>query len=509
MWGNSEIKLEKTPDAKLDATDKAIVNSLDKKVLANKLQEIKDERFDLNSKNKGVRLDDIVKNYNTSTHTIDLKWEKIPVVRESDLAGWIQILLVAAGKNIKSVTDKTQLWIDWKIKRNDGVQSITSIAIEDYKGQNENNSKNGQVTEGLPENVLDDVAMREYISGKNIYNITTNQLWKSDADSFKNYKITGPNWKFLNALGLNNKLTINYTSPQSKNFQRIVIDYKNITAKDWSVDNAKLINTIKDSLLKNEANLTAKAWKESVWDWVEDVQVKAFSPFMQEYIKTQWRQAMNWEIDFNPWTINNSGMEVSNGFVTVSFPWHVNISWRLSDMQTSNKFDQNKFVAKISERITPRAQTWKWEQLAKAYKDLPKNQAISSIENATSIDTYINKYKNLKKDMDSYAKEWVKVDAAIKNDVPVKIENLTNQKNYVTAKNWIEQDIKSFEKRNKEEMSRSEMKALEKEMQGRVSQLLAWTTYLTTSKILVKDAFTKNKKSTEYDAYVKRYQALL
>ncbi len=127
MANSPEIKLEKKVDAKLDISDKQYLSWLKAEDLQKSFQKLRDEKFDLSAKSKWVKLEDIVKNYNTSTHTIEINKEKIPVGKWTDLAAWIQVLLVADWRNIKTNQSKINLWIDGSI------WDTTWGAIDDYK----------------------------------------------------------------------------------------------------------------------------------------------------------------------------------------------------------------------------------------------------------------------------------------------------------------------------------------------------------------------------------------
>lgn len=123
---NVEIKLEKNAEAVLDTNEQKFIKTLSAETLQKSLNEIKNTKFDLSNTIKGVTLDTIVKNYNTATKQIEINGEKIPVKWGSDLAAWMQILMIADKRSVWS-TKKTTLGIDGKIGNK------TSASIDDYK----------------------------------------------------------------------------------------------------------------------------------------------------------------------------------------------------------------------------------------------------------------------------------------------------------------------------------------------------------------------------------------
>lgn len=498
-----EIKLEKKVDAKLDTTEKANLEKLTAEDFKNQLQKLKDEKFDLSAKNKGVRLEDIVKNYNTVTHQIEIGNEQIPVGKRTDLAAWIQVLMIADWRNIRT-NEQMKKWVKFWV---DGyIWDVTSGAIGNYKIQN-------RKPEAKAETKIEDIADLSKITAYDYKYPFSVLLW-NNAKSYDQYKIfddvTWREWYFSNCIVNSSKdVTITYYSPIAKSNKTITFkrDEIIVTGYPTKVDVNKFMTALKTKLDANETKITKEKWQESVWDGVEDVKVSSFSPFMQEYIEEQKRET-GWEIDFSTrsWY---SGMNVSNGFVTINFPWHWDVSWSISDMQTANKFDETKFVKKLTEKMTPRAQKWKWEQLATRYNNIQWVK-INSLWTTYTIDNYIKTYENINKDINAYSKNWVVLDKKIVDNIPAKIEELRNQKKYIIAKNRIDADIKSFEKRNNDDdLSRSEIITLWKEIEARVASLTKWDLYLTTTKVNVKDAFVKVGKTADYDKYFDRYKNLL
>jgi hypothetical protein len=56
----------------------------------------------------------------------------------------------------------------------------------------------------------------------------------------------------------------------------------------------------------------------------------------------------------------------------------------LSDLQTNNKFDQNKFVSQLTKTMTPLAKEWKKEQYANQYNGL--KSSVSALTSNLSTD---------------------------------------------------------------------------------------------------------------------------
>ena len=90
------INLEKNAKALLNTTEYKCIATLSAENLKKSLNDIKKTTFDLSDTIKGVTLDTIVKSYNTATKKIEIKSEKIPVKDKSDLAAWMQILMIAS-----------------------------------------------------------------------------------------------------------------------------------------------------------------------------------------------------------------------------------------------------------------------------------------------------------------------------------------------------------------------------------------------------------------------------
>ncbi len=495
---NLEIKLEKKVDAKLDTTEKKALEWMKAENLKNKLTDLKEEKFDLTAKNKWVRLEDIVKNYNTVTSTIDLKGENIPVGKWSDLAAWIQILMVADGRNILTNEAKkrwVKLWIDGYI------WAITSTAIGDYKNKTE--TKTNQ-----PNMSFEKVDLSQ-LTSHNFYGDFLSVYWDVAAKAYKDtYKVFKDDWAFTNCSNYNGNITINYKSQYDKNFQSISFKAKDIQKSDLNIDNKKLLEIVKSQLEKKEWDLRAKTWQESVNSGIDNVQVKSFSPFMQEYLSNQWWMAPNWTIDFNPWMANGSGMNIYSWRLVISYPGKWTLTYNLSDMQTNNTFDSKKFVNAITKTIEPRAKQWKKDQLTAKYTNLDWAK-IWAISNANNADIYINSYKNLQTEINNYSKVWVVLDKKVTDKIPTQIEALNNQKKYLIAKNWIDTDIKDLEAKNNKAMSRAEQTKLWKDIKNRVEVLTLWSVELYTLKVNIKDAFTKVNKQAEYTTYLNRYKALV
>ena len=494
---NLEIKLEKKVDAKLDTTEKKALEWMKAQDFKNKLKDLKEEKFDLSTKNKWVRLEDIVKNYNTSTGTIDLKGEKIPVGKWTDLAAWMQILMVADGRNIKPNNDGSKRWIDGKIWH------ATIGQIENYKDMGNVENKTNQ-----PNTSFEKIDLSQ-LTSHNFYGDFLSVYWATISNQYKDtFKLFKDDWAFTNCSNYNGNINIYYTSQYDKVIQSISFKTKDIQKPDLNIDNKKLLETVKSQIEKKEWDLRAKAWQESVNSWIEDVQVKSFSPFMQEYINNQWWKAPNWTIDFKAWIANGSGMGVYNWLLSIDYPWKSIKTYKLLDMQTNNKFDSKKFVDAITKTIEPRAKQWKKDQLTEKYNNL-EGTKIWAIANTNSVDVYISTYTNIKTEIDKYAKVWVILDKKITDNIPTQIEALNNQKKYLFAKNWIDKDIKDLETKNNSKMSRAEQNKLWKDIKNRVDFLTLWAIELNTLHVNIKDAFTKVNKQAEYNTYLNRYKALV
>ena len=500
---NLEIKLEKKVDAKLDSTEKNALEWMKAENFKNKLTDLKEEKFNLSEKNKWVRLEDIVKNYNTVTGSIDLNGEKIPVGKGTDLAARIQILMIADGRNILTNEAKkrwVKLWIDGYI------WAITSTAIGDYKNKMENKANESNLN-------FEKIGLNE-LSTHNFYSDFGLVYWDAAAKAYKDtFKVFKDDWSFTNCSNFNGNITINYTSQYDKNFQSISLKAADIQKKDLNIDNKKLLETVKSQLEKKEWDLRAKSWQESVNNWIDDVEVTSFSSLIQEYINTQWRRTPNWKIDFTPGLRNGSGMKIENWFVKVDFPGKPQGRYLLTDLQTNNKFDSKKFVNAISKTIEPRAKDWKKEQLNAKYTNLDWAK-IWAISNANNVDAYINGYKDLQTEIDKYSKAWVALDKKVTDKIPTQIEALNNQKNYLRAKNWFDADIKSFEtfysRSGSDRPSTKEEKAMDKQLTERIAQLTKWDIMLVTpTNLFIKDAFEKVKKWADYTTYLNRYKALV
>lgn len=221
----------------------------------------------------------------------------------------------------------------------------------------------------------------------NTHNFYSEFVWLFGAANAKLYKDTYKAFNAtkgtLNCTNYNGQdVNMSYTSIYKSKPEAISFKLADIQKADLNIDNEKLMNKVKSMIENNENKLKLESWKESVIDWIEDVQVSSFSPFIQEYIKWKWWTA-GWEIDFNPWKLW-SGMVVSNGLLTINLPWKINVSLKLSDVQTNNKFDQNKFVSELTKTITPLAKEWKKEQYANQYNGL--KSSVSALTSNLSTD---------------------------------------------------------------------------------------------------------------------------
>lgn len=435
---------------------------------------------------------------------IQINWKKIDNTqfwRGSELMAFLQ---VAASWNLKP---------DWKF------WPSTALAFSQLLSPVK--------TEVKVETKIEDIADLSKITEYD-YQYPFDVLFPNDAKEYEKYKIfsatTWKQWYFSNC----------YVNPSTKD---VVITYYSIIAKlnktitfkqdeilapgtTTKVGVNKFMNALKTKLDANEAKIQKEKWKESVWDGVEDVKVSSFSPFMQEYIKSQWRVSnFGSEIDFKPWlTWNWSGMNIQWDKLYITFPWkwtnwvNLVVPYLLKDIQTNNKFDNVKFVKILTETMSPMAQKWKWEQLATRYNDIQWIN-INSLWAAYTIDDYIKKYENIKKDIDTYSKNWVVVDKKILDAIPTKVEALKNQKDYIRAKNRSEADIKSFEEFYKRSWRNApsawEIKAKDKELAKKIDDITKWSIILVTwGTLVLKTAYSKVNKLNEYNAYLERYKKL-
>lgn len=439
-------------------------------------------------------------NYKEKLANADIKvsvWGKIEKIENSQLWRWSELmafLQIAAWWNLSP---------DWKFVAN------TALAFSALLDEPKTPTKSKETSSTN----FEKVNLNE-LTTHNFYAEFASLFWDKVANTYKNtYKLfKSTNWTFTFVNNLNGNITIKYTSEHSKIQQSISFKASAIQKANLNIDNQKLLETVKTKIDNNEAKLKKENMKESILIGIEDVEAKAFSPLIQEYLASQW-WITAWEIDFHSW-IRSSGMEVKWDKLHITYPWkgsgwkNLIVAYKLSDIQTNNQFDQDKFVKLISQRLNPRSKERKKWVLESEYNNLANNN-ISSISNWTSIYYFIGRYNTLKSNIDKYTNQWVSVDDKIKKYIPVKLEALTNQKNYLIAKNWIDGDIEDFEERNSKKMSRADILKLWKDIESRVSSLEKWTLYLKTSKINIKDAFTKANKTVDYTKYLNRYKALL
>lgn len=392
---------------------------------------------------------------------------------------------------------------DWKFGRETAAAfSMQSSKIEANK-QNEPKLEFGKVgvNELTTHNFYSEFAW--------LFGIVDAKIYK---DTFKAFSSKGE-LKCTNYNGQD--VRVSYTSSYKSNPESISFKLVDVQKEDLNIDNEKLLKKVKSIIDDNEWKLKLESWKQSVVGWVENVKVTEFkSSLVSEYITNQWRRAVNWTIDFNPWMVwNGSGINIVWNQVSVNFPWkgvdwkNLVVNYKLSDMQTNNKFDDAKFVEAITKTIEPMAKTFKKDQLTNNYNYLSQAK-IWSIP-SVSINSYIKSYEGLKTTINDYTKLWIEIDKKIVDDISSKIEELTTQKNYLRAKAWLDGDVKSLETNNTKEMSRDQMKKLEQQIKSRVDQMTRWVIELPAPTLNIKDTYLKAKKWTEYDAYLKRYENLL
>lgn len=401
-----EIKLEKKIDAKLDSTEKASLEKLTSENFKDQLQKLKDEKFDLSNKNKWVKLEDVVKNYNTSTGTIDINWEKIPVWKWTDLAAWIQVLMVADERDIKTNKDLSKRWIDGKI------WAKTTSAIDDYKDFNKTNVWN---TNNLqPKN---NVEFPDTLTFKDIEAIKNglsrlefeSTLWANIITFMKNSNIlTSQNQ--LNSLmySIDNKspymikFTVNndriknkvYTIPLTS-----LLNPRSKNASTWDLiddPESTIFSKFKEVVKDNNTAIDAekllnnkKALEKSIENWAEDVKVSSFNQLMQEYLTNQGRVS-SWKIDFKSgfW----SGMEVKWDRLVISMTTKdketITVSYLLSGIQKNNEFDSVSFVKELTNWLTSYATKWKREDYSNQYNEL--KSSTSTLTSNLSTDYIAN-----------------------------------------------------------------------------------------------------------------------
>lgn len=128
----------------LSTTEKADLNKTNADTYKKLQPEINKQEFEMGTKKTKMKLEDIVKNFNTVDNTVTVGKEKVSINRGSDLGAWIQIFLIANGQDVyfnKPGTTGKGSDIDGKIGE------ATKAAIRDYKkpavASNEENNETG------------------------------------------------------------------------------------------------------------------------------------------------------------------------------------------------------------------------------------------------------------------------------------------------------------------------------------------------------------------------------
>jgi len=483
------------PETKLSSTEVGLLNAVDKKTYDNMKNDIAKEKFELTGsdgkKHSGIVLEDIVKNFNTFNNSFTLNNIKYQVGKGTELWAWIQLYLITNWKNIYNdeLGDPSiSLGIDWVIWEH----SKPAIDGINWKWINTWTFEEVEIGEIAKHNFY-----AEFVS---LYP----NLGKTYMDTYKVFK--APNGRFTNCTYNNGDAVITYKSQFSTALQSIKIS--KIQKPNMNIDNLKLLKGVKDEVEKNEAKLEKINMQNTIQTWVNNLKLKSFTDYLiQRYLEANNKISAQGNIVLNGKT---SGMTVTWDNLLVDY-WSVigKKTYKLIDFWKNNKFDDKRMAATLTVTMKNSAIEWKKWQLTTTYKSLEaktntgKNISVKTLKDTEDI---LKWFQDLKKNLDFYKE--VKLDANMVNTVKVRIEQLTNQKNYLIAKKWIVADLEKFEKLYNTTMTPKQYDEFKKDINGRVSSLEKWVYKLLPSWVNVTKAFELANRKKELNIYYNRYKAM-
>lgn len=329
-------------------------------------------------------------------------------------------------------------------------------------------------------------------------------LGKTYMDTYKVFK--APNGRFTSCTYNNGDVIISYKSQFSSALQSIKIS--KIQKPNMNIDNLKLLKGMKDEVEKNEAKLEKINMQNTIQTWVNNLKSKLFTDYlMQRYLEASNKISAQGNIILNGKT---SGMTVTWDSLLVDY-WSVigKKTYKLIDFWKNNKFDDKKMAATLTVAMKNPAIEWKKWQLTTTYKSLEtktntgKNISVKTLKETEDI---LKWFQDLKKNLDFYTE--VKLDVNMVNTIKVRIEQLTNQKNYLIAKDRIVDDLQKLEKSYNTTMTPAQYKKFNDTINGRVSLLEKWALKLIPSWVNVAKAFETAYRKSEFNGYQKRYKAM-
>lgn len=494
---NLEITLEKNAEAKLDATEQGALNKLDPKVFEAQVNQIKNTKFDLSDTTKGVTLDTIVKSYNTITKKIEINGEKISVKLGSNLAAWIQILMIA---DKKSVAYDSSLGIDANIGKQ------TKNAIEHYK------LDNTPKTNTIPNQPNNDLRMKTLNIDKNLISKilesihTTNLLVQEDSKMKADFKRAKEN-NVLNANGCVIYERIDVTSKE------YVLDYKDWkTNKGYRIPLEKILMSRKgdvdDIKLTQEVHKIILLMRNDKKEHENQEGREKEKPGL-ENLKKEWADLQNKatkEINAatSAATKSSKTEEYSNKYTTL-INKIVNTKVKYTNAEYKKLADHIKYQKSQLDKTN--IETNYPNFIKEKYATLQKNIESSNINIKWLVDSYIQDVKNISIIQNKYANRGMKRQI-LELDLNKLQNRLEKQKIYLTNKADLDKTyttlFNTLDKGNPYQQGLTR-----RERRPKVVLMENGTYRNNNQPTTYKESFASVGKTKEYDAYVEKFKVLV